>query len=95
MNNETQKDYPSDIAIRVWYSHDNGGYMYSLLDARQDDDDTDELDGGICTGTLADAIEMASSHAVDYFKLPMFEQARAVDVQEAEERAQEDEQNRN
>ena len=38
------------------------GYMYDLYDSKEDyENDVESLDGGQCTGTLSDAIEMALS----------------------------------
>lgn len=50
--------------IEIWYSESNNGYMYSIYDRNPKEcDDLEETDGGICTGTMADAIIMASSQA--------------------------------
>lgn len=69
-----------EIYIKVWATEqgdgDEGGYMYSIHDHDNDDDDIDGLDGGLCTGSIKDAILMAATQAVDLVKI--IEKSRAI-----------------
>ncbi len=48
--------------ISVWYSDANDGYMYNIYD-QEPTDFIEEIDGGLCTGTIIDAVEMAMLQA--------------------------------
>lgn len=61
MENEAE-----ELTIKVWYSETNEGYMYSIFNRTDDTDDADEDDGGVCTGSYKDAIEMAISQATGF-----------------------------
>ncbi len=50
----------NEMYIKVWESDE--GYMYSIND-HDDPDDVDGLDGGLCTGSMVNAIEMACDQA--------------------------------
>ena len=56
------KKEPNGLIIEIFES-DNGGYMYNLYEDRQKQEACEEYDGGLCTGSLADALEMANSQA--------------------------------
>ena len=48
------------LAIKIWETEqDEGGYIYDIFDTDDVDDDVEAVDGGFCTGTLEDALEMA------------------------------------
>ena len=49
--------------IKIWYSECNDGYMYAIYKTKPQNDDTPEDDGGLCTGTAKQAIDMACSQA--------------------------------
>lgn len=51
-----------DTHITIWYSDMNDGYMYNIYN-QEPTEDLEPLDGGICTGTIINAIEMAMSQA--------------------------------
>lgn len=44
--------------------HSEGGYNYNIYTNKSDyDEDKDAEDGGVCTGSLADAVGMALNHS--------------------------------
>lgn len=55
-----------ELTIKVWYSEANEGYMYSIFNHTDINDDTEEDDGGVCTGSYKDAINMAISQATGF-----------------------------
>jgi len=59
--------------------YSEGGYYYEIFDQHPAQIDTVDVDGGLCTGNLADAIIMATS------------QAGLVDVNEPRQLPDEDE----
>ncbi len=53
-----------EIAITISYSDSNGGYMYDIYkNAQAIEDNDDSIDGGLCTGSMLDAIDMAAGQA--------------------------------
>ncbi len=64
-----------ELTIRIWPTDQgdggNGGYMYTIYATDSTDEDKlddFEIDGGLCTGTLADALGMAQDQAMDIIK---------------------------
>lgn len=57
-----------EITITVHYSDTNGGYMYSVYSTDADGvaEGADSFDGGLCTGTFKDAMDMAVDAAKKY-----------------------------
>lgn len=53
-----------EVTIKVWYSETNEGYMYDIFDTVDIDDDTEAVDGGVCTGTFSDALQMAVDNVI-------------------------------
>lgn len=49
--------------IKIWYSENVEGYMYSIWKTKPPNPDTPDDDGGLCTGTARQAIDMATSQA--------------------------------
>ena len=46
--------------INIFTSSDRDGYIYDIYESKEDfKEGKDSLDGGICTGTISNAIEMA------------------------------------
>jgi hypothetical protein len=64
-----------EITITVHYSDTNGGYMYSVYGCDADGvaEGADSFDGGLCTGTANDAIDMAVDAAKKYTVLNGFD----------------------
>lgn len=59
------------IHIRPALDQDEEGYMYDIYDTNPgeaDDGLIDSIDGGMCTGSLKDAIGMAMEQALDLVK---------------------------
>lgn len=57
-----------EITIKVWFSESENGYMYDIFDTVDVDEDTESVDGGLCTTTMANAIDMATSQALQIIK---------------------------
>lgn len=57
-------DIATHTYIHIFYSESNEGFMYMIYkeDPRLNDD-ADDYDGGLCTGSLLDAIDMACAQA--------------------------------
>jgi hypothetical protein len=52
------------ITIQVYRSDNYSGYYYSIFDTTADLDDAEEIDGGLCTSDLTNALEMATDQAL-------------------------------
>jgi len=58
-----------EITIHIRESSDGDGYLYDIYDVAPDDvDNHDSIDGGMCTTTIKNALEMAYEQAMG--KLP-------------------------
>lgn len=71
MNNPGKKELEllENITIQIYKSDNECGYYYSIYDtAKYDLEDCDEIDGGLCTSDMANAVEMAMSQALDLVK---------------------------
>lgn len=71
MNTPKKKELEllENITIQIYKSDNECGYYYSIYDtAKYDLEDCDEMDGGLCTSDLANAVEMATSQALDLVK---------------------------
>ena len=55
----------NEIIISITESSDKEGYIYDIYPSKDDYINSNSLDGGMCTGTIVDAIEMASLQAQD------------------------------
>ena len=55
------------LTIHIFYSPMNEGWNFDIYDQDTRDvlDDIDSLDGGLCTGSLQDALGMAYEQARD------------------------------
>lgn len=49
--------------IKIEYSETNDGYMYDICDST--DEGAESLNGGLCTTTIENAIEMAKIMALE------------------------------
>lgn len=57
------------LTIKVWYSETNGGFMYDIFDTEDTDDESQSIDGGLCTSNdITDALEMASEQMKQLIK---------------------------
>ena len=58
-----------EITIKIYQSSEEDGYFYDIYDTNDVDEDTESIDGGFCTTTMENAIDMAQSQAKDLLKL--------------------------
>ena len=57
------------MKIKIWETEqDEGGYMFDIWLDENADEDSECDDGGMCTGSYADAVEMACEQARDLLK---------------------------
>ena len=57
-----------ELTIHI-YPNSNGDINYEIHETPEDiDNGQDELDGGVCTGTLQEALEMATDQAKELIK---------------------------
>lgn len=54
------------FTITAFYSEEEGGYMYDIHATSPVDDEP--IDGGCCTGSLLDTLEMATAQAKELIK---------------------------
>ena len=59
------KNIPEELTIHIQSTdQEEGGYMYDIYFCRPEDvEDNDSVDGGQCTSTLENAIDMAQAQA--------------------------------
>lgn len=59
------------MQIKIWQTdQDDGGWMYDIyLDEDADTNEADSDDGGFCTGSKVDAVQMACEQAIELLKL--------------------------
>lgn len=65
------KEQKGEFTITVFWSEVEGRYMYDIYDKEiyfPIDEDDEPIDGGCCTGSLVEALEMASSHTKELIK---------------------------
>lgn len=48
-----------EIKITIFWNEANNGWQYDIFDSISDE--AEPIDGGLCTGSLADALDMATS----------------------------------
>lgn len=53
-----------ELTIRIFRSSEGDGYYYDIYDEDVTNDDAVPLDGGFCTTTMQNALEMALSQTV-------------------------------
>ena len=53
----------NELTIKIFEATDEEGFFYDIYDTVEVDDDTESLDGGMCTGTLQEALSMAYDQA--------------------------------
>lgn len=59
----------NEITIHIRESSDGDGYLYDIYDVAPDDvEDHDSVDGGQCTSTIENALEMAYSQTQSVIK---------------------------
>jgi len=65
-----RREIPKELSIDIHYSVTNNGYMYNIYDTTTPDKKENEggLDGGLCTGTIHDALYMAYESARNIIK---------------------------
>ena len=57
------------MKIKIWETdQDEGGYMFDIWCDENAEEDEDSDDGGFCTGSYEDAIDMACEQAKDLLK---------------------------
>ena len=56
-----------ELSIDIFYSELNDGYMYNVYDTTNSHqkDTRDSLAGGLCTGTIKEALEMACDSVME------------------------------
>ena len=62
-----------ELTIHI-YPNNDGDINYEIHETPEDIDNQDELDGGTCTGTLQEALEMATNQAKELIKKDTKEQ---------------------
>ena len=64
------REIPKELSIDIYYSEANNGYIYNIYDTTTPDKKENEgsLDGGLCTGTIHDALNMAYESARNIIK---------------------------
>lgn len=60
------------MIIKIWATDqgdgDEGGWMYDIFLSEDIYEDTESDDGGLCTGSKVDALEMATAQAIELLK---------------------------
>lgn len=57
-----------NITIKIYLSSEGDSYMYDIYDTDEPEEDTESIDGGECTGTMLDALGMATAQAEAFIK---------------------------
>lgn len=57
------KTKPQGLIIEIFESVVNEGYAYNLYETLTEQENGESYDGGLCTGSLKDTLEMATSQA--------------------------------
>jgi hypothetical protein len=58
-----------EITIHIFPSSEEDGFMYEIyLGSPEETTDTDSFDGGLCTSTFENAVEMAADQAIMAWK---------------------------
>ncbi len=53
-----------NLIIHVRPSFEEEGYMYDIYDCQPEEiEEADSIDGGLCTGSFLDAVDMATEQA--------------------------------
>ncbi len=54
-----------NLTIKIYQSSEADGFYYDIFDGEEleNDDQCDSLDGGFCTSTMENALEMATEQA--------------------------------
>lgn len=53
----------SALTIKIWPDSNGEGYQYEVYDSESPDEDAESIGGGLCTGSIVDAVEMAADEA--------------------------------
>lgn len=63
-----EEDYRKELSIEIFYSELNDGWIYNIYNtnSRNEKDSGDSLDGGLCSTTMENALEMAYEMAKKY-----------------------------
>lgn len=65
------------LTITIREASDEPGFFYDIYDVEPDQiDEADSLDGGFCTTTIENALEMANKQARDIILLKYHEQKK-------------------
>ena len=56
----------NELVIQIFEASDEPGYFYDIFDSREPE--AESLDGGLCTTTMKNALEMAVSQAKDIIR---------------------------
>lgn len=57
-----------EIIIKVSLDQDNGGYSFSVYDGHDGYMECEEYDGGLCTSTMQNALDMAVDAAKEMLR---------------------------
>jgi hypothetical protein len=57
-----------NLTIKIYKAESEDGFFYDIFNIADIDDDSDPIGGGLCTGTINDALEMAFIEAKTYLK---------------------------
>lgn len=68
MKNNKPVELIEEMTIKIFQSSNGGGYYYSIYDTVDNIDDALEIDGGLCTSDITNALEMATDQALDLVK---------------------------
>ena len=64
MKNNKPVELIEEMTIKIFQSSNGGGYYYSIYDTVDNIDDAEEIDGGLCTSDITNALEMATDQAL-------------------------------
>lgn len=64
MKNNKPVELIEEMTIKIFQSSNGGGYCYSIYDTVDNIDNALEIDGGLCTSDLTNALEMATDQAI-------------------------------
>lgn len=66
----SEENQINTLTIQIYYSETNEGYMYDIYEceASEVEEIEDSIDGGLCTGTIKDALGMATEMAEEIIK---------------------------
>jgi len=66
MDNNKHVELIEEMTITIFKSSNGGGYYYAVYDTVDNIDDAVEVEGGLCTSDLTNALEMATDQALAF-----------------------------